>query len=71
MSEYESRLMEDIKTVDEFGSALVVRQPDAVISPLPFTAGLDADDVAAVEQGRREHPDGTVESYQRVEFKDD
>ena len=71
MSEYESRLMEDIKTVDEFGSALVVRQPDAVISPLPFTAGLDADDVEAVEKGRREHTDGTVESSQRVEFKDD
>ena len=48
MSEYESRLMEDIKTVDEFGSGLVVRDPDSVISPLPFTAGLAADDVAAV-----------------------
>ena len=68
MDEYESRLMEDIKTVDEFGSGLAVREPDGL---LPLISGLDEEDVAAVEQGRRHRPDGTVEHYQRVEFRDE
>jgi hypothetical protein len=69
MSEYEDepRLYADIKTTAEHGGGLVVRDQGSL---LPIE-GLSPEDVSAVEQGRRQRPDGTVEDYQRVEFRGD
>lgn len=54
-----SRLFEDVKTVDQCGRDLVLREAEA--------GGRG--ELAALERGRRYHPDGVVEDYQRAEFR--
>ena len=52
-----SELYEDIKGIDRLGTSLI-----PAVEP-------SYADVAAAERGRREHPDGTVEDYERLEFR--
>ena len=56
----ESPLYEDVHAAARFSSELAVRQSDA--------DQVDATRLAAVERGRRQRPDGTVEDYERLEF---
>ena len=57
MDEYP--LYEDVKAIDRIGAALVPVNDRAPERP----------DVAAIEEGQRYHPDGVVEDYRRVEFR--
>jgi hypothetical protein len=52
------QLFEDIKAAARVSRALAV--------PEAGTVG----EIAAAERGRRERPDGTVEEYERLEFRE-
>jgi hypothetical protein len=52
----ESPLFEDVKAMDKVGKALT-----------PLTGKRR--DVDAAERGTRYRPDGTVEEYERIEFR--
>lgn len=50
-------LFEDVKAMDQVSRSLALADPQTI------------GEVAAMERGRREHPDGVVEEYQRLEFR--
>jgi hypothetical protein len=52
-----TELYEDVKAIDKVGNSLlpVAKRPPS--------------GVAAAERGRRQRPDGTVEEYERIEFR--
>jgi hypothetical protein len=56
----EPRLYADVKLVDDYARDLAV--PVA-------QRGIDSPEVSALEQGSRYRTDGTVEDYQRIEFR--
>ena len=62
----ESRLYEDVQTVKEYGTGLVL-QTDTTWSVQDMG---EAGDVSALEMGQRHKPDGTVEDYRRIEFRE-
>lgn len=52
-----SPLFEDVKAAERIGKSL---------APTDRPAGVE---VAAAERGKRHRPDGTVEDYERIEFR--
>ena len=52
-----SPLFEDVKAAAQFGKSLAT------------TRNLAGGEVAAAERGTRHRPDGTVEDYERIEFR--
>lgn len=57
----DSRLFDDVKAMDKVPREIALRADPTLSSQAP----------AALERGVRERPDGTRETYERVEYRKD